>query len=205
MSAQIFGTEQFVHMSDFLKMSSNNQQRQWQSNQNSVKETNFLKKLNQNYNPVESNSRTTHKHAGLDDSMVLPEGFSQLNMSEKNQSMNVSRLRMSTMFTDKNQSQRIGDMGMSQEFHMSLAKNQNISKNYPFGHRASLDHMEQDVDIRDKSSKGDVSTVKQQFSFGMENSKKYLPNLSHVNSSQSQALIISRSSRPSSRNVLSIR
>lgn len=205
MSNETFGTDKFVEMAEFLKLSPSDQKLQWESAEDSPKGTDFLKKLSQNFNPVESNSRTTAQYPTLDDSMVFPQGMRHLNMSDKQHQMNISGIKLGGMFKDKPHSQVIGEMGLSQDFNRSQTKAFNFSRNEPFGHKVSMEYLDRESDFRNQVGMNDASTVKQQYSIGMERPIKNLPSLSKVNSSLSQGLFVSRSSRPSSKNVKSIR
>lgn len=207
-SSELFASEQFVHMEDLVKAGRYPQQSQRSFGEETQFGKDFLKKLNQNFNPSDQGSTADRPFAGMNTSLDPAYEYSKgdlmrnFNYSGKNQSANISTLKISSIFKGKEMaSARHSDTGFGtcHELNGSKQRSFNLSKTEPFGVTKGLKPLGLDPGFSRTKFQSEGAPGKSAFQARRE---QPLQNLSGLESSGSHALMMSRSSRPSSKNAV---
>jgi hypothetical protein len=175
-----------------------------------TKKKSFIQKLNQNFNPNDLNctQKGSENMIQNDTERLLSmnaisdmKNANDLNLSKSANLMNFSNLHISRMYKKKNpipfneSNSRV--MGKSQnDLEMRLRQN-NLSNNEPFGRKNSIDYFPKDSEYHLRNSKFEKPNSLRRLNSSAEKKKGIMPNLSGINSSQSQKLLISQTSKPS--------
>jgi hypothetical protein len=172
----------------------------------------FIKKFNQNYNPSEQNtegnfSKKENFKDEIQDQLISMNEISvnkfpyDFNLSQATKEMNMSTLRISRMYKDKNQmvfdKSKNCKLGKSQNGLRTRKRPYNMSNSKPIGRQNSFDHFEGGDSFLNQLNQFEKSNSMKQNGISSDKNILSIPNLSGFNTSQSHGLLISHSSKPS--------
>ena len=191
MSNYLFETRDFLEMGE-ADCSESEERLAGQVYQDSevTADCNFIKKFNQNFNPQETRER--QEGIGSSNDVSTKKYSNRFNESEIIKNLNISKLRISRMVEGAPLAEsKFNDSTISKiNYESVLPKPFNMSKTGPFGRTDSKNYLRKDSQFEDAINR---KTQKDLQDF------KMLTNLSKINSSHSQAMFMSNSSKPSHR------